>query len=55
MMVRQVTPSQDRSADIAAEEEALAHLQERIISAREPPPWGSSRRPRASSYDVVRD
>jgi site-specific DNA recombinase len=36
MMIRRVTPAQDRSADIAAKEEALAHLQERIISAREP-------------------
>jgi len=36
MMIRQVTPAQDRSTDIAAKEEALAHLQERIISAREP-------------------
>jgi site-specific DNA recombinase len=36
MMIKQVTPAQDRSADIAAKEDALAHLQERIISAREP-------------------
>jgi hypothetical protein len=36
MMIRRVTPAQDRPADIAAKEEALAHLQERIISAREP-------------------
>jgi hypothetical protein len=36
MMVRRVTPGHDRSADIGAKEEALAHLQERIINAREP-------------------
>jgi site-specific DNA recombinase len=36
MMIRHVTPAQDRSADIAAKQEALVHLQERIISAREP-------------------
>jgi hypothetical protein len=33
MMIRQVTPAQDRSADIADKEEALAHLQERIVRA----------------------
>lgn len=40
MMIKQVTPAHDRSADIAAKEEALAHLQERIISAREPSLFG---------------